>query len=313
LSCIESQSSQGARQLPRKSSSVQNRQLRVKMAMRHERPETVMEKVVKGAFEDVVSGSKWVWDKVSSYSFDDNVKTSPLTKKEIMSPMDIPCLGETVEEDSEDEEVMYTVTSLSEASGKLQLAETTGKLSSTNNIVHLQGDTVEDAPCLQNESLDEAFKDMVGSKVSNPWEGIENVSHAEIHFSVYENVAKHVHNGGNTIAKVEDSPSVYYYSPSPGNSQEAVPVLEAVDLSPIEPMRRLLLLPPEFEDSNLMDGNIVSRNSILDPVSIPRKEEDEFIYNLPNAVIHKGSKLYQASPRVWVAEPIVQKSLCIDK
>lgn len=52
----------------------------------------VMEKVLKGAVEDVVSGSKWVWDKVSSYSFDDNVKTSPLTKKEIMSPMDIPFL-----------------------------------------------------------------------------------------------------------------------------------------------------------------------------------------------------------------------------
>lgn len=30
----------------------------------------------------------------------------------------------------------------------------------------------------------------VGSKVSNPWEGIENVSHAEIHFSVYENVVR---------------------------------------------------------------------------------------------------------------------------
>jgi hypothetical protein len=52
----------------------------------------VMEKVVKGAFEDVVSGSKWVLNKMSNYSFDDNVKTSPLTKKEIMSPTDIPCL-----------------------------------------------------------------------------------------------------------------------------------------------------------------------------------------------------------------------------
>ena len=41
LSCIESQSSQGARQLPRKSSSVQNPQLRAKMAMRYERSETV--------------------------------------------------------------------------------------------------------------------------------------------------------------------------------------------------------------------------------------------------------------------------------
>jgi hypothetical protein len=58
----------------------------------------------------------------------------------------------------------------------------------------------------------------------------------------------------------------------------AVPVLEAVDLSPIEPMRRLLLLPPEFEDSNLMDGNIVSRNSSLDPVSIPRREEVGALY-----------------------------------
>lgn len=58
----------------------------------------------------------------------------------------------------------------------------------------------------------------------------------------------------------------------------AVPVLEAVDLSPIEPMRRLQPLPPKFEDSNLMDGNIVSWNSIFYPVSIPRMEEVGALY-----------------------------------
>lgn len=58
----------------------------------------------------------------------------------------------------------------------------------------------------------------------------------------------------------------------------AVPVLEAVDLSPIESIRRLLPLLPKFEDSNLMDGNIVSWNSILDPVSIPRIEEVGALY-----------------------------------
>ena len=58
----------------------------------------------------------------------------------------------------------------------------------------------------------------------------------------------------------------------------AVPVLEAVDLSPIEPMRRLQPLPPMFEDSNLMDGNIVSWNSIFYPVSTPRMEEVGALY-----------------------------------
>ena len=50
-------------------------------------------KVVKGVVKDVVSGGKWVLDKVFSYSFDDNVKTlPPLTKGEIMSPTDISFL-----------------------------------------------------------------------------------------------------------------------------------------------------------------------------------------------------------------------------
>lgn len=50
-------------------------------------------KVLKAYVEDVVIGSKWVLDKVFSHSFDDNVKTrSPLTKREIMSPKDIPFL-----------------------------------------------------------------------------------------------------------------------------------------------------------------------------------------------------------------------------
>lgn len=58
----------------------------------------------------------------------------------------------------------------------------------------------------------------------------------------------------------------------------AVPVLEAVDLSPIESVRRLLPKLPKFEDSNLMDGNIVSWISILDPDSIPRIEEVGALY-----------------------------------
>lgn len=58
----------------------------------------------------------------------------------------------------------------------------------------------------------------------------------------------------------------------------AVPVLEAVGLSPIEPKRCLLPPLPNFEDSNSMDGNILSWNSILDPVSIPRIEEVGALY-----------------------------------
>ena len=55
----------------------------------------------------------------------------------------------------------------------------------------------------------------------------------------------------------------------------AVPVPEAVGLPPIEPIRRLLPVLSEFEDSYSMDGNILS---ILDPVSIPRIDEVGALY-----------------------------------
>lgn len=50
-------------------------------------------KAVKGLIQDVVSGSKWLLEKVHDSSFDDNFKNLPqLTKTEIMSPTDIPYL-----------------------------------------------------------------------------------------------------------------------------------------------------------------------------------------------------------------------------
>lgn len=53
----------------------------------------VIKQVAKSTAKDFINGAKWVIDKVSTWSFDDNFNNpGPLKKTVIMSPSDIPYL-----------------------------------------------------------------------------------------------------------------------------------------------------------------------------------------------------------------------------